>query len=91
MRRDKKLGAAQHQFRVLLNANLTPAERADSVNYKTGDVLQFHQNAKGFRKGDRIVAGETTLPLEHADRFTAFRPDQTPLLLSQRRVKSPPS
>ena len=35
----------------LHNSNLTEAERADDVNYLPGDVLEFHQNAKGFRKG----------------------------------------
>jgi len=74
LRRNKQLGAAQHQFRVLQNANMTSAERADPVNYKAADVILFHQNAKGFRKGDSVVAGKATLPLKYSDRFTAFRP-----------------
>jgi conjugative relaxase-like TrwC/TraI family protein len=74
LQRKKQLGAEQRQFRVLHNANLTLAERTDPVNYKAGDVILFHQNAKGFHKGDRVVAGDTALPLQHADRFTAFRP-----------------
>jgi Viral (Superfamily 1) RNA helicase len=88
LQREKKLGAAQHQFRVLVNSNLTKAERADSVSYTytAGDVLQFHQNAKGFVKGDRVVVGDRPLPLEHADRFTAFRPDVL-LLASGERVR----
>jgi conjugative relaxase-like TrwC/TraI family protein len=79
LRRQKQLDAAQHQFRILKNANLTTAERADSINYAKGDVIVFHQNAKGFKKGDRIVAGEAPLPLSQADRFTAFRSDLLPL------------
>lgn len=79
LRREKQLGAEQRQFRVLHNANLTSAERADSINYRPGDVILFHQNAKGFHKGDRVVAGDKQLPLQHADRFTAFRPGVLPL------------
>jgi hypothetical protein len=62
------------QFPVLRDAQLTAPERADSVNYKPGDVIVFHQNAAGFRKGDRVIAGKAPLPLKQADRFTAFRP-----------------
>jgi conjugative relaxase-like TrwC/TraI family protein len=74
LRGAKQLGGEERHFRVLHNANLTVAERADPVNYKSGDVILFHQNAKGFRKGDRVVAGDMALPLQYADRFTAFRP-----------------
>jgi conjugative relaxase-like TrwC/TraI family protein len=73
--RDKgKLGSSERPFRVLTNANLTEAERSDAVNYLPGDVLQFHQNAKGIRRGDRlVVGGEEPLPLDQASRFQAFR------------------
>lgn len=69
-----KLGSDERTFRVLENANLTEAERGDAVNYLPGDVLQFHQNAKGgFTRGERVtVDGERTLPLEHADKFEAY-------------------
>ena len=74
------LGAEQRQFLSLENAHLTPAERRDSVNYLPGaDVLVFHQNAKGFRKGDRLVAGEGPLPLEHADKFSVFHAGTMPI------------
>jgi conjugative relaxase-like TrwC/TraI family protein len=75
LRRDGKLGVEQRRFRTLHNANLTSAERADSVNYSPGDMLVFHQNAKGIRKGERIVVGEDALPLDVANRYTVFRPD----------------
>lgn len=66
------LGREQRQFRVLENARLTPAERRDRVNYEAGDVIVFHQNGPGFRKGERRLAGFDELPLEHAERFDAF-------------------
>ena len=68
-----KLKAAQRQFTVLENANLTAAERRDPVNYLPGDVLVFHQNVQGYRKGERIIVGEQPAPLHEANRFTAYR------------------
>ncbi len=59
----------------LCNANLTEAERRDGVNVQPGDVLEFHQNAKGFRKGMRVVvAADQKSPLDLAERFHLFRP-----------------
>ncbi len=55
-------------------ANLTEADRGDAINYRPGDVLQFHQNAKGFTRGQRIVVKpERPLPLDQAARFNVFR------------------
>lgn len=63
----------ERTFDVLKSANLTEAERADALSYRPGDVLQFHQNAKGFNRGERIKVNGTPLPLEFANRFTAFQ------------------
>jgi conjugative relaxase-like TrwC/TraI family protein len=73
LRKIKLLGVEQRRFTVLENANLTVAERRDGVNYQNGDVVVFHQNAKGHRKGERLVAGESAVPLQQAERFTAYR------------------
>ena len=60
---------------MLENRHLTEAERRDRVNYQPGDVLQFHQNAKGFLRGDRLTVGELRpLPLDLAAQFEVFRP-----------------
>jgi conjugative relaxase-like TrwC/TraI family protein len=73
LRDAEKLGDDERTFRVLENANLTPAERGDAVNYGAGDVLVFHQNAKGFTRGDRVaVSGDRPLPLDQANRFQMF-------------------
>ena len=69
----KTLGKQEHTFRVLQNANLTEAERGDAVNYLPGDVLQFHQNAKGYKRGERVEESGQALPLGQAHRFTVFR------------------
>jgi hypothetical protein len=50
------------------------------VNYLAGDVLQFHQNAKGYMRGHRIIVnGEAPLPLDQAARFQAFHSRSTEL------------
>jgi conjugative relaxase-like TrwC/TraI family protein len=67
-----RLGAEERQFRTLANANLTEAEKADAVNYEPGDVLVFHQNARGFAKGQRTTVGEGPLPLDRAERYQVF-------------------
>ncbi len=66
-------------------ANLTVAQKADPTNYEPGDLLQFHQNAPGQKKGSRIVVAEgQKLPLDHADRFEVYRPSPLPLAVGDR-------
>lgn len=73
MRSRGLLGSQEHEIAKLLPANLTLGERHDPASYRPGDVLVFHQNAKGHRKGDRLIAGTTPLPLDQAERFTVYR------------------
>lgn len=73
------LAATDRQVLMLENANLTTAERADAFNYAPGDVLVFHQNAKGHAKGERLVVGDDPLPLEQADRFQLYHAAALPL------------
>lgn len=74
-----KLGEGERTFLALESANLTEAEKADPLNYAAGDVLVYHQNAKGHRKGDRIVVGDEPLPLDQAERFQVYRPSVLPI------------
>jgi conjugative relaxase-like TrwC/TraI family protein len=68
----KMIGQEERTFDVLKSANLTESERGDRINYLDGDVLQFHQNARGFSRGQRVTVNGEALPLEHANRFSAF-------------------
>jgi len=62
-----------HTVPMLVNRNLTEAERGDAVNYQPGDMLVFHQNAKGHQRGERVrVEAGQPLPLDQAIRFEAF-------------------
>ena len=74
LREANQIGKEERTFRILQNANLTEAERGDRASYVSGDVLQFHQNAKGFVRGDRLKVGGTgKIPVEQAARFQVFR------------------
>lgn len=76
LREVRLLGSDERRFLSLANANLTQAERQDVVNFVPGDVLVFHQNAKGFSRGQRVVAGREALPLDQAARFQVFHPTE---------------
>ena len=55
--------------------HLTDAQKRDATQYDPGYMLQFHQNAKGFKKGARLVMGEETKPpVTMADLFDVYRP-----------------
>jgi hypothetical protein len=70
-----QLGHIEREFTILQSTNLTAAARGDAVNYQRGDVIQFHQNAKGFQRGERVtVNSPTTVPLDQAERFQIYRP-----------------
>jgi len=56
-------------------AHLTDAQKTDSTQYDTGDLIQFNQNAPGYTKGSRLVVEDgIKLPVDLANRFEAYRP-----------------
>jgi len=73
LQKQGRLGTDERQFLMLTNTNFTETERADRVHYQDGDVLVFHQNAKGYRKSQRVEAGNEPLPLNQAARFQVFQ------------------
>ena len=68
-----RVNTKDREFSILERSNLTQAERGDAVNYASGDVLVFHQNGRGYRKGERVVAGNGELPLDQASKFQKYR------------------
>jgi hypothetical protein len=65
--------------------HLTDAEKTDSTQYEPGDLLQFHQNAKGYTKGTRLIVGDgVSVPTELANRFEVYRPVQFALAVGDR-------
>ena len=83
----KKLGADERELVQLKNLQWTEAQRADARNYQAGQVVQFHQNIAGFRRGEQVTVkardasgvvverqngGTASLPLDMAARFQVY-------------------
>jgi conjugative relaxase-like TrwC/TraI family protein len=72
-----RLSADEKEFTALRPLNLTEAERTDAANYVPGEIVQFHQNAKGFKRGERVrvkSAGMTGMRVVRADGSDAILP-----------------
>jgi ATP-dependent exoDNAse (exonuclease V) alpha subunit len=70
---------------VWVPTHLTDAEKADPTQYDPGDLLQFHQNAKGYTKGSRLIVGDGVVPpADLAERFEVYRPAQLALAAGDR-------
>src|SRR5208283_1475779 len=87
----QKLAADEYELIQLKNLQWTEAQRTDAKHYQAGLLVQFHQNASGFRRGDRVTVkirdehgvsverknGQTTLlPLNQAARFHVYESRQ---------------
>ena len=80
------LGAEQ-AFVTRRSTNWTDAQKGDLRNYEPGLVVEFHQNAKGFTRGDKTVVARgddglylqkqdgtrAALPVAQAGRFDVYR------------------
>jgi conjugative relaxase-like TrwC/TraI family protein len=90
----KKLGVNERELVQLKNLQWTEAQRADTRNYQAGQVVQFHQNLAGFRRGERVMVaardergvmverqngGTASLPLDVAARFQIYESRQIAL------------
>ena len=91
LRQQGKLSESERAVTTLENANWTNAQRKDAKSYQKGLVVQFHQNAKGFKRGERLeVLGQEgggvrvrradgkrgILSLDDAERFQVYRPSE---------------
>lgn len=80
----KKLGD-DHVITGWVSPHWTDAEKTDPTLYEPGDMLQFHQNAPGFTKGDRLVIGVGVKPpTALADRFEVYHPIKLELAVGDR-------
>jgi len=95
----EKVSGKERQFLSLKPLNLTEAQLGDFGEYQPGSVVQFHQNAKGFGRGERVTvvdakAGRVsikrangsadTLPLQEAKKFQLYEPGQVALATGDR-------
>lgn len=74
----------ERELKVWVPKHLTEAERSEASSYDPGDMLQFHQNGRGHKSGERLLAGAGPLPLDQAARFQAYRPGRVQLAAGDR-------
>lgn len=75
LREAGRLGTEETPFTRLVASDASEAERGLASTYHPGDVLQFMQNAPGFKKGQRlVVADPKDVPVALAGRFQLYRP-----------------
>ena len=66
----------EHEFITRRATGWSAAQKGDARNYEPGMVVEFHQNAKGFTRGDKAVVtlGENGLLLQKQDGSRALLP-----------------
>jgi len=94
LKAEGRLGGEERAFLSLRPLNLTEAERSDKAEYRPGSVVQFVQNTKGFKRGERVTVasadktgvhvtradgGAALLPLTEAKKFALFTPERVAL------------
>jgi conjugative relaxase-like TrwC/TraI family protein len=77
----------ERTFTARKSTGWTNAQKSDSRNYEPGMVLEWHQNAKGFTRGEKAVVTEgedglallkqdgtsAAIPSDKTDRFEVYR------------------
>lgn len=77
----------EREFMIRRSTGWTEAQKGDIRNYQPGMVVEFHQNAKGFTRGDKAVVGRDAdglflqkedgtrgaAPVNQAKRFEVYR------------------
>lgn len=94
LRESGKLKGDDYPLTKLTNLQLTDAQRGDPRSYEPGQVVQFTQNAAGYRRGERVTVldrnggkllvrtgggEEKDLPLKQSKRFQLYKPEPLPL------------
>lgn len=94
-----RLAAHEREFTALRPLSLTEAQRGDAGNFRAGEVIQFHQNAKGFRRGERLTVTQADahgvtvsradglgvpLPLQEAKKFQVYDTEKLALAAGDR-------
>lgn len=74
LREAGRITGDEREFTRLAAVDASEAERGQATTYHAGDVIQFHQNAHGFKKGERLViADPAQVPLAEAGKFSLYR------------------
>lgn len=69
----------------LVDSNASVAERGEASTYRPGDILVFHRDAGGFKKGQRVTVGNPAdVPLAAAASFSLYRPEALAVAVGDR-------
>lgn len=60
LKQTEQITGKEREFLSLSSLSLTEAQRGDAANYRPGDVVQFVQNARGYKRGERVTVVEPT-------------------------------
>ncbi len=86
LRKRELLSEDSKIFLSLKPLHYTESERRDAAFYRPGDMIVFHQNAPGHKKGERILV--TTAPdaklLDNAARFSVYRTEYVSIAPGER-------
>jgi hypothetical protein len=77
----------ERQFKDRRSVGWSDAQKGDIRNYEPGMVVEFHQNVKGFTRGDKAVVADgengpvlqkedgtkAAIPLPNSDRYDVYR------------------
>jgi hypothetical protein len=75
----------ERTIKAWVSAHLTESQKSDVTQYDPGDMLEFHQNASGFKKGSRLMMADGVKPpIALANRFEAYRPAELNLATGDR-------
>lgn len=74
--KERGLLGTEREFQARKSMGWSEAQKGDVRNYEPGMILEFHQNAKRFTRGDKtvVVQGENGLQLQKQDGTRAMLP-----------------
>jgi conjugative relaxase-like TrwC/TraI family protein len=91
-----KLGTDERQLTRFINQQWTKAQRSNPQSYHSGLIVQFHQNAPGFTRGQKLTVSSVghdsqvyaqdergqqhALPLGQCSRFQVYETQTLPLV-----------
>lgn len=88
LRQEGILAKKEITAKQMVNLNFTDAEKKDSRNFQKGQIIQFNQNAKGFKRGSAWAVEDVDeikvhiknnegyhqiLPIHQSDRYDVFK------------------
>ena len=106
LKKRSKRGTDERRFTRIINQQWTNAQRGNPQSYRSGLVIQFHQNAPGFTRGQKLTVSsighdshvyaqdergrQHSLPLGQSSRFQVYE-SQSLLLVPGDKIRITPN